>query len=80
MIKCIIIDDEKPAREELKYLIGRESDFKIAGEGENGIDAVNLINEYHPDVVFCDINMPLLNGVDLAKVLIRRVFKPSLYL
>lgn len=72
MIKCIIIDDEKPAREELKYLIGKNSDFKIVGEGENGIDAVNLINAHHPEVIFCDINMPLLNGVDLAKALMKK--------
>lgn len=78
MIKCLIIDDEKPAREELKYLIGKNSDFEIVGEGENGIDAVNLINAYHPDVVFCDINMPLLNGVDLAKVLIRKGIQTQL--
>jgi two-component system LytT family response regulator/two-component system response regulator LytT len=78
MIKCLIIDDEKPAREELKYLIGKNSDFEIVGEGENGIDAVNLINAYHPDVVFCDINMPLLNGVDLAKALIRKGIQTQL--
>lgn len=69
MIKCIIIDDEKPARDEIKYLLSETSDFQVLGEGENGIDAINLINLHHPQVVFCDINMPLLNGVDVAKVL-----------
>lgn len=72
MFRCIVIDDEKPARQEIKYLIGQISDFEIVGEGENGIDAVNLIHSYYPDVVFCDINMPLLNGVDVAKVLVKK--------
>ncbi len=72
MIKCIVVDDEKPAREEIKYMLSKRSDFIVVGEGENGIDAVNLINKYHPDVVFCDINMPLLNGVDVARVLMKK--------
>lgn len=72
MIKCIVIDDEKPAREEIKYLISLHPQFQVIGEGENGIDAINLINTLRPDVVFCDINMPLLNGIEVAKVLIRK--------
>lgn len=72
MIKCIIIDDEKPARDEINYLLNKQSDFQVVGEGQNGIDAVNLINSEKPDVIFCDINMPLLNGIEVAKVLIKK--------
>ncbi len=72
MYRCIIVDDEKPAREEIKYLIEQQSEFVVVGEGENGIDAINLINQHHPDIVFCDINMPLLNGVEVAKVLLKK--------
>lgn len=67
MIKCIVVDDEKPARDELKYFLNHHKDFQVIGEAENGVDAMNLIFTIDPQVVFCDINMPLLNGIDLAK-------------
>lgn len=72
MIKCIVIDDEKPARDELKYLLSQKEQFELVGEGENGVDAMNLINSTNPDVVFCDINMPLLNGIEVAKLISKK--------
>ncbi len=72
MIRCIIIDDERPAREEIKYLLSKRSNFLIVGEGENGVDAMNLITNKGADVVFCDINMPVLNGIDFAKMLLEK--------
>lgn len=72
MIKCIIVDDEKPARDELNYLLDHHKDFKVIGEAENGVEAMNLILTLEPDVVFCDISMPLLNGIDLAKKILNK--------
>lgn len=72
MIRCIVVDDEKPARDELKYLLSQKEQFELVGEGENGVDAMNLINSAEPDVVFCDINMPLVNGIEVAKLISRK--------
>lgn len=51
-INTIIVDDEKPAREELAYLLKGFPEINIIGQGRNGVDAVNLIKEHSPDLVF----------------------------
>ncbi|MDE3148601.1 MAG: response regulator transcription factor [Acidobacteriota bacterium] len=61
-ISALIIDDEQLAREELKYLLNTVGGVEVVGEGANGIEAVNLIEECHPDLVFLDVQMPGLDG------------------
>lgn len=51
-INTIIVDDEKPAREELAYLLKGFPEINVIGQGRNGVDAVNLIKEHSPDLVF----------------------------
>lgn len=71
MIKCIIVEDEFPAREELKYFINNNSNFEIQNEFENPIDALKYIESNNVDVVFLDINMPELDGMTLGKIINR---------
>ncbi|MGL5961456.1 MAG: LytR/AlgR family response regulator transcription factor [Cetobacterium sp.] len=71
MIKCIIVEDEFPAREELKYFINNNSNFEIQNEFENPIDALKYIESNNLDVVFLDINMPELDGMTLGKIINR---------
>ena len=54
-ISALIIDDEQLAREELKYLLGQVGDVDVIGEGANGIEAVEMIEEHRPDMVFLDV-------------------------
>ena len=61
-ISALIIDDEQLAREELKYLLDSVGDVDVVGQGANGIEAVELIEEHHPDLVFLDVQMPGLDG------------------
>jgi two-component system LytT family response regulator/two-component system response regulator LytT len=61
-ISAVIIDDEQLAREELKYLLDSIGDVDVVALGANGIEAVNLIEEHHPDLVFLDVQMPGLDG------------------
>jgi two-component system, LytTR family, response regulator LytT len=61
-LTALIIDDEQLAREELKYLLGQVGGVEVVAEGANGIEAVNLIEEYHPDMVFMDVQMPGQDG------------------
>lgn len=69
-ISALIIDDERLAREELKYLLDTTGSVDVLAEGANGVEAVELIREYQPDVVFLDVQMPGLDGFAVLKKLI----------
>jgi two-component system LytT family response regulator/two-component system response regulator LytT len=69
-ISVLIIDDEQLAREELKYLLDTTGSVDVLAQGGNGIEAVELIREYQPDVVFLDVQMPGLDGFAVLKKLI----------
>lgn len=61
-ISALIVDDEQLARDELKYLLDSMGDVNIVALGANGIEAVDLIERHHPDLVFLDVQMPGLDG------------------
>ncbi|MGA3034708.1 MAG: LytTR family DNA-binding domain-containing protein [Terracidiphilus sp.] len=61
-ISALIIDDEQLARDELKYLLDQVGGVDVVGQGANGIEAVDLIEEHHPDLVFLDVQMPGQDG------------------
>jgi two-component system, LytTR family, response regulator LytT len=61
-ISALIIDDEQLARDELAYLLEAAKDVDVVAQGANGIQAVELIEEHHPDLVFLDVQMPGLDG------------------
>lgn len=62
---CIIVDDEKLAREELKELFKQITGIELIGEASNAAEAKNLIDKYNPDLIFLDIQMPGKSGFDL---------------
>jgi two-component system LytT family response regulator/two-component system response regulator LytT len=66
-ITALIVDDERLAREELKFLLASMENVEVLAEGENGIEAVDLIEEHQPDVVFLDVQMPGLDGFAVLK-------------
>jgi two-component system LytT family response regulator/two-component system response regulator LytT len=61
-LTALIIDDEQLAREELKYLLDQVGGVEVVAQGANGLEAVDLIGEHHPDMVFLDVQMPGLDG------------------
>lgn len=61
-IRVLIVDDEPLARRGIRQLLELEKDFEIVGEVSNGREAVSSIETSAPDLVFLDINMPLLDG------------------
>lgn len=72
-VSALIIDDEQLAREELKYLLDSVDGVEVVAQGTNGIEAVDLIEEHHPDMVFLDVQMPGLDGfAALSKLRERR--------
>ena len=64
---ALIIDDEQLARDELKYLLDSVGGVDVVAQGTNGIEAVDLIEEHHPDLVFLDVQMPGLDGFAVIK-------------
>ena len=69
MIKTIIVEDEKLARDIVKDFLGNHDDFEILGEFDDGFGGLKAINEQKPDLVFLDIQMPKLTGFELLEVL-----------
>lgn len=67
-LRCLIVDDEFLARHLVREYLSHHPDIEIIGECENGADAVTVILEQQPDLVFLDMQMPLLSGLEvLAK-------------
>ena len=75
--RVIIIDDEVLSRESIKDLLSEYTEWTIVGEGSNGRDAIRLIEETKPDLVFLDIEMPHLTGMEVIN---RLEFKPLIVL
>lgn len=69
MWKTIIIDDEQLARQRIKRLLKEYDEVNIIGEAENGQEGLTIIEQQQPDLIFLDIEMPVLNGFEmLAKL------------
>src|SRR5450631_4346346 len=68
-ISAVIVDDEQLARDELAYLL-KEVGVDVVAQGKNGVEAVNLIKDLSPDLVFLDVQMPGLDGFGVIKKLL----------
>jgi two-component system, NarL family, response regulator DegU len=68
--KIVIIDDHQLFREGVKRILEFEKTFQVVAEGNDGSEAMNLVEKYQPDVVLMDINMPNINGVEATRQLI----------
>jgi len=66
-ITCLIIDDEPLAINVIKNHLNQLNDFEIKNTFTNGIDALGFLKENAVDLIFLDINMPLLDGLNLIK-------------
>lgn len=70
--KIIIIDDHQLFREGVKRILDFEESFEVLAEGDDGSEALALVEEHKPDVVIMDINMPEVNGVDATSKLVEK--------
>lgn len=68
-IKCLIVDDDKPAHLVLKSHISQCNELEFISSAYNGKEAINSIKEQVYDLIFLDINMPLITGMELLKTL-----------
>src|ERR1700722_19721936 len=74
-INTIIVDDEKPARDELAFLLKGFPEINLIGQGKNGVEVVALIKGHLSDLVFLDVKMPGLDGCGVLKKLVEPKMK-----
>ena len=69
-LRTVVADDEQLAREELCFLLGSVEEIEVVAQAANGIEALQMIEEHAPDVVFLDVQMPGLTGFEVARRLL----------
>lgn len=74
--RCLIVDDEKPARQELLYILNSIEGVEVVGKASHGIEALELNKKLKPDIIFLDIQMPQMSGMDVARALLTEDHKP----
>ena len=72
MIKVLLAEDHKIVREGTRQLLEQAPDMQIVGEAADGLEAVRLAGELHPDVVVMDVRMPRLNGIEATRTITGR--------
>jgi DNA-binding LytR/AlgR family response regulator len=65
--RCVLVDDEKPARERLKRLLADRPEFEVVGEAGDAASAIRLIDELRPDLCFLDVQMPEGDGFEVLR-------------
>lgn len=70
-LRVFIADDERPSREYLKDMLAEMTDVELAGEAENGSDALAMIKQLRPDLALLDLQMPEYSGIEVVKNLPR---------
>lgn len=76
-LRALVVDDEPPARDELSYLLSRDPRIGWVSAVGNASQALRLLEREQFDVIFSDVRMPGLDGLDLARVLARFVHRPA---
>ena len=69
IIKTIIVEDEKPARDLIRAYLENFPMVEVIGEYDNGFDGLKAINELKPGAIFLDVQMPKLTGFEMLEVL-----------
>ena len=78
MIRALLVDDEAPARSELRYLLSAHPEVEVVGEAASAAEALKLAAAVPYDVVFLDIEMPGLSGLEAARLVHDRPNRPEL--
>ena len=68
-LNCIIVDDDKLSREVIKTLVEKTEMLTLVGIAQDGMEASNLLNKYKAHIIFLDIEMPVMSGLELVKSL-----------
>src|SRR6188472_2943080 len=77
-LRAIVVDDEQLAREELCYMLEQMGNVEVVAQAGNGLEAVALVERLSPDLLFLDVQMPGINGFEVAHRLIQTGAPPSI--
>ena len=69
--RIMVADDNAPIRKALRTILEFREDWKVIGEAINGCEAIEKAKVLHPDLIVLDVSMPVMNGLDAARVLHR---------
>ena len=67
--RVVLAEDNDIVRKGIKKLLNKARDIEVVGEAKNGIEALHLVKEMLPDILLLDVEMPLLNGIEVAQQL-----------
>jgi DNA-binding NarL/FixJ family response regulator len=71
-IKLLLAEDHKIVREGTRQLLGQSADMEVIGEASDGVEAVQLAADLHPDVIVMDVRLPRLNGIEATRTITAR--------
>ena len=77
-LKAVVVDDEQLAREELCYMLEQIGTVEVIAQAGNGLEAVGVVERLTPDIIFLDVQMPGLNGFEVANQLIQSGTPPNI--
>jgi pilus assembly protein CpaE len=66
----LVVDDQAPFRLAAKAVLRRLAEFELAGEASSGLEAIELVDRLHPELVLMDINMPQMNGIEATRQIV----------
>ena len=76
-LRAVLVDDEQPARDELRFLLGQVGGVEVIGQACNGVEALTAIDRLQPDLVFLDVQMPGLTGFEVARRMVEKHTAPQ---
>jgi DNA-binding LytR/AlgR family response regulator len=77
MIRALVVDDEEPARGELRYLLSAHPEVDVVGEAASAGEALALAEKVRYDVVFLDVELPGMTGLEVARLVLERSEHPE---
>ncbi|ADU66510.1 LytTR family DNA-binding domain-containing protein [Desulfurispirillum indicum] len=75
-MRVVIVEDEAPAVDELKYILRQAENVEVVADVQNGLKSLDVIKKLKPDVVFLDIELPDMNGFEVATELLEYAHRP----
>jgi DNA-binding NarL/FixJ family response regulator len=76
--RILLAEDNEVVRKGIKRLLNNAADIEVVGEAEDGIETLQLVDQLLPDILMLDVEMPKLNGIEVARRLKRRKQKPRI--
>ena len=73
MWRILVVDDHEPVRRSIQTLLGSRKGWLVCGEAADGLQAVEEAISLRPDLIIMDVSMPIMNGLDAARVILREV-------